>query len=249
MGLTHLALLIQGPVSHLLDICDLTDQNEYQSFNSFVFVSYACGGVKAASENNDLGLIEHWLKNIRDVQRMHTDELSKITDPNLKHRRTVELNIQEQCFNLHGNSIVQQMQAKTGRPRIHGMVYDIADGKLHYLNINFKSQVKKYQSIYSVTDFHLSQPIDTRDPTREKKEMQSKINKVLFDTIDSDKDGVISQNELSVMLCQFIDDVDEKELKQSMAPMLTTTEIDYEKFNEIMETYGPCLALKNHRSA
>jgi Ca2+-binding EF-hand superfamily protein len=131
------------------------------------------------------------------------------------------------------------MQAKTGRPRVHGMVYDIADGKLHYLNIDFKSQVKKYQSIYAVTDYHRYQTIDIHDisdVSTEKNEKQEKMTKALFETMDTDNDGIIPRNELSVMMCQYIDDVHEKELKRTMEPLLTTTEIDYKKFQEIMET-------------
>ena len=184
------------------------------------------------------------------MQRLHADELSQITDPEKKHRRLVELNIQEQCFNLYGNSIVQQMQAKTGRPRIHGMVYDIADGKLHYLNIDFKSQIQKYQSIYAVTDFHRYQPIDIhdiRDVSIEgkyhaesaddvKKDKQEKMTKLLFETMDTDHDGILTQEEISAVLCQYIDDANETKIKRTMEPLPTTTVIDYEKFHEIMDT-------------
>mmetsp|Transcript_32310 Transcript_32310/g.65974 ORF Transcript_32310/g.65974 Transcript_32310/m.65974 type:complete len:431 (+) Transcript_32310:91-1383(+) len=114
---------------------------------------YECGGVRAASQNQDLGLIEHWLSNIRDVQRLHKEELAGITDGEKRHRRLVELNVQEQCFKLYGNNIIQQMQAKTGRPRIHGLVYDIADGKLINLNVDFKQIIRKYRDIYTVADF------------------------------------------------------------------------------------------------
>ena len=218
-----------------------------------LLISYACGGVRAASENKDLGLIEHWLKNIRDVQRLHSEELSQITDPEKKHRRLVELNIQEQCFNLYGNSIVQQMQAKTGRPRIHGMVYDIADGKLQYLDIDFKSQIKKYQSIYAVTDFHRYQPIDIHDireavkhavegkqtaeeVEEDKKEEQEKITKILFETMDTDHDGIITKEEFSESMKQYVDvEMSEKDLKSAIEPLRSSV-INYEQFHEIMDT-------------
>lgn len=116
----------------------------------FVMGHYGCGGVKASTENKDLGLIEHWLRNIRDVQRLHASELDGMMDNDEKFRRLVELNVQEQCLNLFKNNIVQHQQALTGRPRIHGFVYDIAVGELLHLKINFKSIVKKYRDIYRV---------------------------------------------------------------------------------------------------
>ena len=94
----------------------------------FVLGHYGCGGVMAASNNKDLGLIEHWIHNIRDVQRLHNDELQKISDPERRHQRLVELNVQEQCLKLFSNSFVQHMQAETKQtqikmyPRIHGTI-------------------------------------------------------------------------------------------------------------------------------
>jgi len=121
---------------------------------------YGCGGVLAASGDGDLGYFQHWLRNIRNVQNQYKEELDKLSDPEDRHRRLVELNVQEQCFNLHANSIVQNSQAKTDRPRIHGMVYDIGEGLLKDLDIDFQSDANKYKDVHTETDFEKCIPLD-----------------------------------------------------------------------------------------
>jgi len=68
---------------------------------------YYCGGVKAAMESHDLGILNPWLRNIRDVYRMHNDELSKISDEDARYKRLVELNVQEQSINVIKTAEVQ----------------------------------------------------------------------------------------------------------------------------------------------
>eukprot|EP00697_Spironema_sp_BW2_P009326 gnl/Spiro4/24179_TR11998_c0_g1_i1.p1 gnl/Spiro4/24179_TR11998_c0_g1~~gnl/Spiro4/24179_TR11998_c0_g1_i1.p1 ORF type:complete len:291 (+),score=56.24 gnl/Spiro4/24179_TR11998_c0_g1_i1:47-874(+) len=109
---------------------------------------YGCGGVLAAMESRDNGLVENWLRNIRDVARLHVDELDQISDRNLKYRRLVELNVQEQCINILKTGIVQRRFTEQKGVGIHGMVYDIADGKLRELAIDFKGYVNKYSHLY-----------------------------------------------------------------------------------------------------
>jgi len=121
---------------------------------------YGCGGVLAASQDGDLGYFEHWLRNIRNVQDRYKEELDALSDPDDRHRRLVELNVQEQCFSLHANNIVQYSQAKTDRPRIHGMVYDIGEGLLKNLDIDFQSDANQYKDIYTVADFEKCIPLD-----------------------------------------------------------------------------------------
>ena len=121
---------------------------------------YDCGGVRAACTNEDRGLMEHWFKNIRDVYRLHFDELNRIRDPEARHRRLVELNVIEQCLNLYKTGIVQRKRMATknshhyqfSMPRVHGVVFDPVDGVLHNLHIHnhYKETIHKYGSIYTM---------------------------------------------------------------------------------------------------
>lgn len=111
---------------------------------------YGCGGVKAATLNKDHGLLEHWLRNVRDVVRKYRKELALIEDEELRYQRLVELNVQEQCLNLYRNPVVQRQQAQTNLPRIHGFVYDIANGILKKLKIDFATLLESEAPIYKV---------------------------------------------------------------------------------------------------
>ncbi|RDC63924.1 carbonic anhydrase [Adhaeribacter pallidiroseus] len=91
---------------------------------------YGCGGVHAAMGDQQFGLIDNWLRNIKDVISLHQDELNSITDLETRFRRTVELNVIEQVNNLYKTTIVQNA-LNAGKPlRLHGLVYDIANGVL-----------------------------------------------------------------------------------------------------------------------
>lgn len=97
---------------------------------------YGCGGVNAALGNQQVGLIDNWLRNIKDVVRLHKEELDSITDPVAKSNRLVELNVREQVHNLSKTSIVQNAWAHHRKLRIHGVVYNINNGLLKNLNIS-----------------------------------------------------------------------------------------------------------------
>lgn len=96
---------------------------------------YGCGGVNAALGNKPVGLIDNWLRNIKDVYRLHEVELEKIEDPKEKSDRLVELNVQEQVLNLTKTSIVQSAWANDRPLQIHGIVFDIQSGELKDLGI------------------------------------------------------------------------------------------------------------------
>ncbi|MFD2520036.1 carbonic anhydrase [Emticicia soli] len=109
---------------------------------------YNCGGVKAAMQPVDMGILNPWLRNIRDVYRLHKDELNAIEDESKRYDRLVELNVQEQCFNVIKLASVQQEYQKKGYPTVHGWVFDIRTGKLIDLKLDFDTLLKGIQEIY-----------------------------------------------------------------------------------------------------
>lgn len=91
---------------------------------------YGCGGVKAAMEDHHLGLIDNWLRNIRDVHAKSKELLDAIKDPKERHNRLVELNVLQQVLNVCHTTIVQEAWSKGQNLTVHGWVYDIETGKL-----------------------------------------------------------------------------------------------------------------------
>ena len=89
---------------------------------------YGCGGVKAAMTQRNFGIINKWLRNIKDVYRIHREQLKALTDEEEKTNRLVELNVQEQVMNLAKTSIVQRAWKHEQRPDLHGWVYGLKDG-------------------------------------------------------------------------------------------------------------------------
>lgn len=89
---------------------------------------YGCGGVKAAMTNHSLGIINKWLRNIKDVYRIHEDELNAISNEELRTNRLVELNVIEQVNNLAKTSIIQKAWKNEQHPHLHGWVYGLHDG-------------------------------------------------------------------------------------------------------------------------
>jgi carbonic anhydrase len=112
---------------------------------------YECGGVKAAMESTDLGILNPWLRNIRDVYRMHSNELNAIDSEAEKYKRLVELNVREQCINVLKTSDVQLAIVKRNLT-VHGWVFDIHSGKLIDLKINFSEILKEIRKIYHLDD-------------------------------------------------------------------------------------------------
>lgn len=89
---------------------------------------YGCGGVKAAMGNHSYGLINKWLRNIKDVYRFHREELDAIENEDHRVNRLVELNVQEQVMNLAKTSIVQGAWKHKQHPHLHGWVYGLDNG-------------------------------------------------------------------------------------------------------------------------
>jgi carbonic anhydrase len=120
---------------------------------------YDCGAVHAALTKQDLGLLENWIRPIRDVYRIHHESLDMLSDPGLKHRRLVECSVVEQCLNVFKTGCVQKKRkeyrannpdSKYAYPMIHGMVFDPKEGLLKKLPVNFKNLVRNYQHIYDL---------------------------------------------------------------------------------------------------
>lgn len=97
---------------------------------------YGCGGVLAAMGKTQVGIIDNWLRHIKDVYRMHQKELDAITDDTERGRRLVELNVKEQVYDLAKTSIVQNAWAKGQQLFLHGIVYDLNNGLLVDLDVN-----------------------------------------------------------------------------------------------------------------
>jgi len=110
---------------------------------------YFCGGVKAAMQSQDLGILNPWLRNIRDVYRLHKTELNAITDENDRYNRLVELNVQEQCINLIKTAAVQNAYKERGL-KVHGWVFDMKTGRLIDLKIDFEKELFGIMEIYNL---------------------------------------------------------------------------------------------------
>lgn len=91
---------------------------------------YGCGGIKAAMNQHHYGIINHWLKNIKDVYRIHRDEIDNLPTEEERANRLTELNVIEQVFNLSKTSIIQTAWKYNQRPHLHGWVYGLSDGLL-----------------------------------------------------------------------------------------------------------------------
>eukprot|EP00954_Amorphochlora_amoebiformis_P019015 1329881-Amorphochlora_amoeboformis.AAC.1 len=120
---------------------------------------YGCGGIKAALNNVDHGgPLENWLTYLRDVYRLHKDELDAITDEDAKQRRFVELNVLEQCLNVYKNDVVQSKRVATFEdpskpfpmPQVHGLIYDISTGNINRLDVDLEKYAEKYSGTYGM---------------------------------------------------------------------------------------------------
>lgn len=108
---------------------------------------YYCGGVKAAMTSADLAILNPWLREIRDVYRMHRVELQAIVDEEARYKRLVELNVQEQCLNVLKMAVVQRAVIRRGM-KVHGWVFDIQTGKVIDLKIDFDAILEDIRDIY-----------------------------------------------------------------------------------------------------
>lgn len=108
---------------------------------------YGCGGVKAAMQNNKLGLIDNWLRHIRDVRQKHDDVLAGIENPDTELRLLCEFNVIEQVYNVCHTTIVQDAWEKGQTLAVHGWIYSLQDGLLNDLN-TCVTKAEELSSIY-----------------------------------------------------------------------------------------------------
>ena len=108
---------------------------------------YGCGGVQAAMNSADLGILNPWLREVRDVYRTHQDSLDTMV-PKDRYRHLVELNVREQCINVIKTSAVQKQWLKKKYPKVHGWVYDLSNGRLKDLNLDFDDVLERIRKVY-----------------------------------------------------------------------------------------------------
>jgi carbonic anhydrase len=124
----NVANLVINTDVNLLSVLDFA-VNHLHIKHVIVCGHYGCGGIKAALTNHDFkAVLNMWLRNIKDVYRIHRNELDLVKDEEQKADRLVELNVQEQVFNLAKTSIIQKAWKKEQRPDLHGWVYGLKDG-------------------------------------------------------------------------------------------------------------------------
>lgn len=112
---------------------------------------YGCGGVRAAMQPKDMGILNPWLRNIRDVYRIHRDELAAIPVEKDRYDRLVELNVEEQCINIIKHACVQEAYLATGYPLVHGWAFDLNNGILKDLPIDFSEILHGVQELYDLS--------------------------------------------------------------------------------------------------
>lgn len=110
---------------------------------------YGCGGVKAALGNDSIGIIDNWIRHIKDVYRLHHTYLDAITDQEKRFDAFVELNVKEQVFDLAKTSIVQGAWKNGNQLHLHGWVYGLSSGIVNDLQVNISSN-KDLDTVYQL---------------------------------------------------------------------------------------------------
>lgn len=121
----HSDLNCLSVIQFAIEVLEVTD--------IFVCGHYGCGGVAASMTDDSHGLIDNWLNHIKNVQRLHADELSAISDDDARFNRLCELNVQEQVHNVCNTTIVRDAWARGQDLTVHGLIYSLKDGLLKEL--------------------------------------------------------------------------------------------------------------------
>ena len=159
MGMKPGELFVHRNIANVVNTLDMSSTaviqyavEHLQVKHIIVCGHYGCGGIKAAMTPEDLGLLNPWLRTIRDVYRLHQTELDAIDDEQKRYDRLVELNVQEQCINVIKMACVQEEYLIDEYPIVHGWVFDMRTGKIIDLQIDFENILKDIQKIYNLTD-------------------------------------------------------------------------------------------------
>jgi len=124
----NIANMVVNTDVNLLSVLDYA-VNHLKVKHVIVCGHYGCGGIKAAATQSDFkAVLNMWLRNVKDVYRLHREELDKIKDEETRTNRLVELNVQEQVYNLAKTSIIQRAWKQNSSPDLHGWVYGLKDG-------------------------------------------------------------------------------------------------------------------------
>ena len=111
---------------------------------------YGCGGIHEAMQPLSSGELDNWLRNIKDVYKMHFDELEVIDNEFVRYDRLVELNVLEQCNNIMKTSYLQRSYIKHKQPLVHACVWDMRTGLLKDLEFNFIAKLREIQKVYDI---------------------------------------------------------------------------------------------------
>ena len=156
MGMAPGEVFIHRNIANMVSNIDLSAMSvinysvDHLKVNHFVVCGhYYCGGVKAAMQSADLGILNPWLRNIRDVYRLHKKELNAIANEDKRYRRLIELNVQEQCINVIKTPEVQRAYKDRGLT-VHGWVFDVKTGRLIDLKIDFDKVLEGVREIYRI---------------------------------------------------------------------------------------------------
>ncbi len=133
----NIANMVVHSDMNMLSVLDYA-VNVLQVKHIIVCGHYGCGGVQTAMTNKHVGLIDNWIRHIKDVYRFHQEELDAITDEQQRFNRFVELNVFEQVLDLGKTSIVQSAWERGQQVHVQGWVYDIHDGMIKDLDVTLK---------------------------------------------------------------------------------------------------------------
>ncbi|MBU3659065.1 MAG: carbonate dehydratase [Flavobacteriales bacterium] len=144
----NIANMVVHSDMNLLSVLDYA-VNVLQVKHIIVCGHYGCGGVQTAMTNKHVGIIDNWIRHIKDVYRFHQKELNKIEDEKERFNRFVELNVMEQVLDLAKTSIVQGAWENNQELHVHGWVYDVKDGLINDLKITIKDN-KNLSEVYQL---------------------------------------------------------------------------------------------------